>query len=204
MSDSSLPGSVYRLIKLWSKLPGVGEKTARRMVFFMLRQESAWVNEFISTIKQVRDETHHCGECGNITDTEPCSICRDKTRNRKVICVVETDEDCISIEQAGIFNGLYHVLGGQVSPLDDQEIPEESISKLKQRICDLKAEEIILATAPRIEGDLTAFAIQEALSGIPVKISRLSYGLPVGGSIGYADRVTLHMALESRKEMPGK
>lgn len=204
MSATSLPGSVYKLIKLWSKLPGVGEKTARRMVFFILKQDSNWVNEFISTIKQVKDETHHCNECGNITDIEPCSICRDKMRNRKILCVVESDEDCISIEHAGIFNGLYHVLGGQVSPLDEQDIPEESITKLKERVYELKIEEIVLATAPRIEGDLTAFAIQEALRGIPVKISRLSYGLPVGGSIGYADRVTLHMAMESRKEMPEK
>ena len=201
MSAPSLPGSVYKLIKLWSKLPGVGEKTARRMVFFILKQDPAWVSEFISTIRQVRDETHHCEECGNITDTEPCSICRDNMRDRKVMCIVETDEDCISIEQAGIFNGLYHVLGGQVSPLEDLEIPEESIGKLKERICRLNIEEIILATSPRIEGDLTAFAIQDALKGMPVRISRLSYGLPVGGSIGYADRVTLHMAMESRKEM---
>ena len=122
-------------------------------------------------------------------------------RDRKVMCIVETDEDCISIEQAGIFNGLYHVLGGQVSPLEDLEIPEESIGKLKERIFRLNIEEIILATSPRIEGDLTAFAIQDALKGMPVRISRLSYGLPVGGSIGYADRVTLHMAMESRKEM---
>ena len=174
------------------------------MVFYILKQDSSWVSEFIGTIKQVKDETHHCSECGNITDTDPCSICRDTMRNRRIMCVVESDEDCISIEQAGIFNGLYHILGGQVSPLDEQDIPEESISKLKERVCGLKIEEIVLATAPRIEGDLTAFAIQEALEGIPVKISRLSYGLPVGGSIGYADRVTLHMAMESRKEMPGK
>ena len=201
MSVTSLPGSVHKLIKLWSKLPGIGEKTARRMVFFILQQDPKWVNEFLATIKQVKEETHHCGECGNITDIEPCSVCRDIMRDRKIMCVVESDEDCISIEQAGIFNGLYHVLGGQVSPLDEEDIPEESIIKLKQRVHDLKIEEIVLATAPRIEGDLTAFAIQEALEGVHVKISRLSYGLPVGGSIGYADRVTLHMAMESRKEM---
>lgn len=123
-------------------------------------------------------------------------------RNRKIICVVESDEDCVAMEQAGIYSGLYHVLGGQYSPLDDREIPEESLDKLRERVEELGAEEIILATAPRVEGDLTAYAVQEALEGFDVKISRLSYGLPVGGSIGFADRVTLHMALESRKEMP--
>lgn len=198
----ALPDSVHKLIKLWSKLPGVGEKSARRMVFYVLRQDPEWVKEFSSAIKHMSEEIHHCSECGNITDTDPCSICRDQMRNRKIICVVENDEDCVAIEQAGIFNGLYHILGGRISPLDDQDIPEESIKRLKRRIADLGVQELILATAPRIEGDLTAFAIQDAVKDFDVKISRLSYGLPVGGSIGFADRVTLHMALEMRTEMP--
>ena len=197
----TLPGSVQRLIKQWSKLPGVGEKTARRMVFFLLRQEPSWILEFASAIDKLAEEVTHCSECGNITDVDPCGICSDQMRNRKIICVVESDEDCVAMEQAGIFYGLYHVLGGQYSPLDDREIPEESLARLRQRVKELGAEEIVLATSPRIEGDLTAFAVQEALHGLNVKISRLSYGLPVGGSIGFADRVTLHMALESRKEM---
>jgi len=105
------------------------------------------------------------------------------------------------MEQSGIYNGLYHVLGGKCSPLDDQEIPKASMELLRRRIFELRAGEIILALDPRIEGDLTAFAIQEALMDTGVKISRLAYGLPVGGSIGYADRATLHVALESRREM---
>lgn len=197
----TLPGSVQKLIKQWSKLPGVGEKTARRMVFFLLRQEPSWVQEFASSINRLAEEVRHCPECGNITDADMCNICRDPMRDRKIICVVESDEDCVALEQAGIFNGLYHVLGGQYSPLDDMEIPEESMDRLKRRAGELGVREIILATTPRIEGDLTAFAVQEALDGLDIKISRLSYGLPVGGSIGFADRVTLHMALESRQEM---
>lgn len=171
------------------------------MVFFLLRQESSWISEFSSAVSLLAKEIRHCSECGNITDVDPCNICGDPMRNRKIICVVESNEDCVALEQAGIFNGLYHVLGGQYSPLDDQEIPEKSIELLRERVMALGVEEIILATAPRIEGDLTAFALQEELEGLNVKISRLSYGLPVGGSIGFADRVTLHMALESRKEM---
>lgn len=197
----TLPGSVQKLIKQWSKLPGVGEKTARRMVFFLLRQDPSWVQEFASSINRLAEEVRHCPECGNITDTDICNICCDPMRDRKIICVVESDEDCVALEQAGIFNGLYHVLGGQYSPLDDMEIPEESMDRLKRRVGELGVREIILATTPRIEGDLTAFAVQEALDGLDIKISRLSYGLPVGGSIGFADRVTLHMALESRQEM---
>lgn len=197
----SLPDPVQKLIKLWSKLPGVGEKSARRMVFYVLSQDPQWARDFSSAVARLADEIHHCSVCGNITDSDPCSICCDPMRNRKMICVVESDEDCVAFEQSGIYNGLYHVLGGQLSPLEDKEIPQGSIERLRTRVIELNIQELILATAPRIEGDLTAYAIQDALKNIPVKISRLSYGLPVGGSIGFADRVTLHMAMESRNEM---
>lgn len=197
----SLPDSVQKLIKFWSRLPGVGEKSARRMAFYVLSQDSQWARDFASAMIEMTEKIHHCPICGNITDTDPCSVCSDPMRNRKIICVVETDEDCVAIEQSGIYNGLYHVLGGQFSPLDDREIPEESLERLIKRVKEQNIEELILATAPRIEGDLTAFAIQDAFKCIPVKISRLSYGLPVGGSIGFADRVTLHMAMESRNTM---
>ncbi|MCD8164385.1 MAG: recombination mediator RecR [Synergistaceae bacterium] len=199
----SLPGPVQKLIKQWSKLPGVGEKTARRMVFHLLRQEPGQIKDFGNAIIALTENIRRCSVCGAITDVDPCPICTDpmRKRNRKLLCIVESEEDCVAMEQAGIFNGIYHVLGGRLSPLDDEEIPEESIERMRRRVEDGGIEEIILATAPRIEGDLTAYAIQEALEGLPVKISRLSYGLPVGGSIGFADRVTLHMAMESRKEM---
>lgn len=171
------------------------------MVFYMLRQDPSWLREFAAATERLADDIRHCSQCGAITDRDPCDICGDPVRNRKVICVVENDEDCAAIESAGIFNGLYHVLGGRMSPLDDQEIPQESLDRLKERVVELGAEEIILATAPKIEGDLTAYAVQEAMKGTGVKVTRLSYGLPVGGSIGFADRVTLHMAIEARKEM---
>ena len=197
----SLPGPVQKLIKQWSKLPGVGEKTARRMVFHLLRQEPGQIKDFGNAVIALTENIRRCSVCGAITDVDPCPICTDPIRNRKLLCIVESEEDCVAMEQAGIFNGIYHVLGCRLSPLDDEEIPEESIERMRQRVEEGGIEEIILATAPRIEGDLTAYAIQEALEGLPVKISRLSYGLPVGGSIGFADRVTLHMAMESRKEM---
>ena len=197
----SLPGPVQKLIKQWSKLPGVGEKTARRMVFHLLRQEPGQIKDFGNAVIALTENIRRCSVCGAITDVDPCPICTDPIRNRKLLCIVESEEDCVAMEQAGIFNGIYHVLGGRLSPLDDEEISEESIERMRRRVEEGGIEEIILATAPRIEGDLTAYAIQEALEGLPVKISRLSYGLPVGGSIGFADRVTLHMAMESRKEM---
>ncbi len=171
------------------------------MVFHLLRQEPGQIKDFGNAVIALTENIRRCSVCGAITDVDPCPICTDPIRNRKLLCIVESEEDCVAMEQAGIFNGIYHVLGGRLSPLDDEEIPEESIERMRQRVEEGGIEEIILATAPRIEGDLTAYAIQEALEGLPVKISRLSYGLPVGGSIGFADRVTLHMAMESRKEM---
>lgn len=197
----ALPNAVQKLIKLWSALPGIGEKSARRMVFYLLSKDASWIAEFAESARQLAETIQHCSQCGGITDCDPCSICTDPMRDRKVICVVETDEDCVAIEQSGIYNGLYHVLGGRCSPLDDQEIPEESLEKLKNRINTLNVKELIIATTPRIEGDMTAYTVQNAVKNTGVKISRLSYGLPVGGSIGFADRVTLHLALESRREM---
>jgi recombination protein RecR len=196
-----LPGSLERLIGLFGKFPGVGEKTARRMVFFMLGQNAEWAKSIARTIIEVADQVKPCRECGSITTEELCPVCSDAARDRSRICVVETQEDCVAMEQSGVYNGLYHVLGGKCSPLDDEEIPKSSMDLLKKRIDELRAREIILALNPRIEGDLTAFAIQEALERTGVRISRLSYGLPVGGSIGYADRATLHVALETRREM---
>ncbi|MDR1471495.1 MAG: recombination mediator RecR [Synergistaceae bacterium] len=196
-----MPDSIDRLISLWSKFPGVGEKTARRMVFFMLGQDPEWARSFARAVSEMREQVRSCVECGNITTEDVCSVCSDPRRDRRKICVVETQEDCVAMEQSGVYEGLYHVLGGRCSPLEDQEIPKASVENLRRRITAISPDEVILALNPRVEGDMTAFMIQESLSEFDVRISRLSYGLPVGGSIGYADRMTLHMALESRREM---
>ncbi|MDR1650419.1 MAG: recombination mediator RecR [Synergistaceae bacterium] len=197
----SLPGPLELLINLWGKFPGVGNKTARRMVFFLLSQNPEWARSLARAVNDVMDQVRSCSECGAVTTEDICSVCSDPARDRKTICVVETQEDCVAMEQSGVYRGLYHILGGRCSPLDDEEIPEESLEQLKRRIRELCITEIILALDPRVEGDLTAFTLQDALSGTGVRLSRLSYGLPVGGSIGYADRATLHVALESRREM---
>jgi recombination protein RecR len=173
------------------------------MIFFLLGQDREWTKSLAQAILDLCDEVRPCAECGNITTSELCRICSDPLRDRAKICVVETQEDCVAMEQSGVYGGLYHVLGGRCSPLEDQEVPAESLERLKARIEELETNEVILALSPRVEGDMTAYVIQEALRDIstPVRLSRLSYGLPVGGSIGYADRVTLHIALESRREM---
>lgn len=199
----SLPVSFSRLVTLLGKFPGVGEKTARRMVFYMLGQDPGWARLLSQAVFDLREEVRTCALCGNITTEEICGICADQTRDRTKICVLETQEDCVAMEQSGVYGGLYHVLGGRCSPLEDEEIPAESLERLVSRIEELGVKEVILALSPRIEGDMTAYMIQDALRAhLPsVKLSRLSYGLPVGGSIGYADRATLHVALEARREM---
>ncbi len=197
----ALPGPVEHLIALWSKFPGIGAKTARRLVFFMLQQRREWVQEMAQSLLLLHEKVGACSECGSLTDIDPCHVCRNELRDRKMLCVVESQEDCVAMEQSGVYNGLYHVLGGRFSPLDDEVIPPASLKKLEQRVQELGSEEIVLAMNPRIEGDLTAYAVNEVLKDSSVRITRLSYGLPVGGSIGFADRVTLHVALESRKEL---
>lgn len=197
----SLPEPLEQLITLFKRFPGVGEKSARRMAFCTLQQPDSFVESMAEALVSIKKNLGNCSVCGNITDTDPCSICTDPFRDRKTICVVESAEDLISMEQAGIFNGLYHVLGGKVSPLDDEQLDPDKLSALKRRVRELSAREVIIATNPRIEGDLTFFEIASSLKEVNVKISRLAYGLPVGGSIEFADRVTLHAALESRVDI---
>ena len=196
-----LPDSIGSLITIWSKLPGVGEKTARRMVFYLLRQNKDMIKNFANALLALAENVKHCEICGAISDTDICPICSDDMRDKKTLCIVETEEDCVAIEQAGVYNGLYHVLGGRYSPLNNETIPLKSLETLAKRIANSNIKEVIIATSPRLEGDLTAFALRDTLKDFSIKISRLSYGLPVGGSIGYADRVTLHIALDSRQEM---
>lgn len=171
------------------------------MVFFILSQEEGWAHSLASAIETLHKEVRSCPECGGITTGEVCSVCSDTSRDTKKICVVESQEDHAALEGSGVYDGLYHVLGGRCSPLDGIDVPQESLLRLRDRVVRKEAEEVILALSPRVEGEMTAFAVQDALRGLPVKITRLSYGLPVGGSIGYADRMTLHVALRSRREM---
>jgi recombination protein RecR len=200
----SLPDSFERLTVLFRKLPGVGAKTARRMAFFVLQQPVSYAEELAACLSGLKDRIFTCSRCGNITDREPCAVCSDLLRDRSTLCVVETVEDLISIEQAGVYSGLYHVLGGRVSPLDGEDLDEECLARLVRRIGGEGVREVIIATNPRIEGDLTYHAIVDRLGETDVSISRLAYGLPVGGSIEYADRTTLLASLESRVSVKRK
>jgi recombination protein RecR len=194
-----LPEPIERLVSHFVKLPGVGGKSARRMVFHLLQSHPSVLAEMASDLEKLHSHLSFCPDCGNIAEGgRQCLICADKMRDRKQLCVVENIEALVSFEQAGIYNGLYFVLGRKVSPIDDEDLDEPTIGRLRERVLSLEAKEVIVAMSPRIEGDLTWYAIQDALEGIDVSISRLAYGLPVGGSIEFADRVTLHTAFESR------
>lgn len=197
-----LPEPLERLISLLKKLPGVGEKSARRMAFYIIQDNEGFDEALSSAVTEIKTRLTLCQKCGNLTEEQPCAICRDAFRDRHILCVVESLEDLMSLEQSGLFNGLYFVLGTTLSPLDDRDIlPPETVQRLRKHIQENPIEEIIIATNPRIEGDMTFYAVIDALHDIPVKKSRLAYGLPIGGSIEFADRVTLHAALESRREV---
>ena len=200
----SLSPSIEKLTTALCRLPGIGEKSARRIVFFLLGQPDAVTLEFSEAVRTLKARLHPCPECGNYTEEDPCPVCADTFRDRRLLCVVETAEDLVCLEQASVFGGLYQVLGGRVSPLEGEDLDPLVLEKLRRRIRELGVREVIIATNPCVEGDLTYFAVIDALKGSGVRLSRLAYGLPVGGSIGYADRVTLHAALEARRQVGAK
>jgi recombination protein RecR len=195
-------GPLEKVVHLFGKLPGVGEKTARRFALYVLQQPESFTRELTEALLDLRERTVRCSLCGNITtkDQDPCSICSDPFRDRQTLCVLETVEDMLSFEQSGAYSGLYFILGGRVSPLDGEDLEPERIQALKDYIESGSFREVIIATNPRVEGDLTYFTVLDALESFDVKVTRLAFGLPLGGSIGYADRVTIHASLESRTE----
>ncbi len=199
----SLPLPIEKLTAALCRLPGIGEKSARRIVFHLLGQPAVFSRDLSEAVRTLKERLHPCPECGNYTEDDPCPVCADPLRDRKIMCVVETAEDLMCLEQASVFNGLYHVLGGRVSPLDGEDLDNRVLDALQDRILELGIREVIIATNPCVEGDLTYFAVLDALKSCGIRLSRLAYGLPVGGSIGYADRVTLHAALEARQKVAG-
>ncbi|MDF3001665.1 MAG: recombinase RecR [Bacillota bacterium] len=190
-----------RLIAELSKLPGIGGKTAQRLAFHILAQDDAEANALAEAIMDAKKNMKYCSVCGNLTDVDPCSICTDQTRDRGVICVVESPRDVSAMERIREFQGLYHVLHGAISPMDG--IGPEDIN-LKQLIIRLQQEdvrEVILATNPNIEGEATAMYTARLIKPSGIKVSRIAHGVPVGGDLEYADEVTLSKAMEGRREL---
>ena len=194
-------GPVQRLIDELSRLPGVGRKSAQRIAFHVLSVEEEDARRLAQSIIDVRDQVGTCVRCFNVTSTEECSICRDPRREVGVLCVVERAQDIAVIERSQEFRGRYHVLGGALSPIGGVGPSELHIAELAVRVSAEDIKELILATNPTVEGDVTAMYLAREMKPLGVKVTRLAMGLPVGGDLDYADELTLGRALQGRQEM---
>jgi recombination protein RecR len=188
------------LIKALKKFPGVGEKTATRYAFYILNANQEEIEDLVVTISKVREKLRLCSNCFNLTDMDPCSICSDPRRDKRCICVVESPLDLVAVEKAAHFRGVYHVLHGLLSPLDAVGPEDIRFSELIERVGKGGISEVILALNPTVEGEATAAYIGDRLNEVGVKVSRIAYGIPVGGSLEYSDPLTLTRALENRKD----
>ncbi|WJP97763.1 recombination mediator RecR [Macrococcus bovicus] len=195
------PAPISRLIDSFMKLPGIGPKTAARLAFHVLDMKEEDVMNFAKALVDVKRELTYCSVCGHITDSDPCYICQDKTRDRSMICVVEESKDVIAMEKMREYRGLYHVLQGAISPMEGVGPEDINIPSLLSRLKDEEVQELILATNPNIEGESTAMYISRLIKPIGIKTTRLAHGLPVGGDLEYADEVTLSKAISGRTEI---
>jgi len=194
-----LSPSVENLIAQLTRLPGVGTRTAQRLAFHILSVPRDETLALASALREVKERVRFCAECGNLTEEDTCEICRDARRDRSVICVVEQPVDLVSLERTHEYRGLYHVLGGALSPLDGVEPDDLRIADLLGRVERNGVEEVVLATNPNMTGEATASYLADRLRG-RVRVTRLASGLPVGGDLEYADEVTLGRALAGRRE----
>ena len=194
-------GALQDLIDELGQLPGVGPKSAQRMALHLLEAEPEDVERLTTAINAVRHQVKHCVVCGNLTEDDECSICRDPRRDPSVICVVQEPKDIQAIENSRVFRGRYHVLGGASDPIHGIGPDQLSIRQLLGRLSDGVVQEIIIATNPNIEGEATASYLARTLSTIGVRTTRLAMGLPVGGDLEYADSITLGRAMEGRRNM---
>ena len=194
-------GPITRLIEEFSKLPGVGRKTAQRLAFHIINMNTNDVESLSKAIIEAKREIKYCSVCCNITDTDPCSMCSNKNRDSSAICVVEDPRDVAAMERTREFKGQYHVLNGVISPMDGIGPDMIKIKELIQRLGTQDVREIIMATNPTIEGEATAMYIARLLKPMGIKVTRIAHGLPVGGDLEYADEVTISKALEGRREI---
>ncbi len=192
-------GIVQELIDELGRLPGIGPKSAQRIAFHILQTETFDVTRLAEVLIEVRDKVHFCSICGNVSEQDTCSICRDPRRSLTVICVVEEAKDVVAIERTREFRGRYHVLGGAISAIDGIGPDDLRIRELMQRLADATIEEVIIATDPNLEGEATAAYLSRLLTTLEIRVTRLASGLPVGGDLEYADEVTLGRAFEGRR-----
>ncbi|MDP6820688.1 MAG: recombination mediator RecR [Candidatus Marinimicrobia bacterium] len=192
----TLPASANKLIEEFSRLPGIGKKTAQRLAFHILKVDTSIVYRLSDSLKDVKNKVRSCSSCGGITEEETCVICNDPKRDNNQLCIVEDAPDIYVFERTNIFKGIYHVLGGALSPLDGIGPDELNMDRLMDRI--EPGMEIVIATNPTVEGETTALYISKKLSDSDVKVTRLARGIPVGGDLEYTDEATLIRAMEGR------
>lgn len=190
-----------RLITYFSRLPGIGKKSASRIAYWLLETDRGYVDSFSRDLGEIRDHIVRCRECGNYAESELCDVCSSPVRERTFMCVVEQSRDVATIESTGEFRGLYHVLHGVLSPLDGIGPEELGLGKMRSRIHSEGVQEVIVATNPTLEGDSTAMYIVRMLSEAGIKVSRIASGLPVGGDMEYADKLSVARALRARQDL---
>ncbi|BFH10530.1 recombination mediator RecR [Paenibacillus melissococcoides] len=195
------PEPIAKLIEAFSRLPGIGPKTAARLAFHVIRMPEDDVIDFAKALVNVKRNLQYCSVCCNITDSDPCRICQDKTRDPSVICVVQETKDLVAMERTKEFEGYYHVLQGAISPMEGIGPEDIRLAELLKRLSDERVKELILATNPNIEGEATAMYISRLVKPFGIRVTRIAHGLPVGGDLEYADEVTLSKALEGRREI---
>lgn len=195
--------SVANLIEEFAKLPGIGKKTAQRLAFYVISMNERDATNLARAITDVKANIRYCDICSNLTDQEVCQICSNKRRDESLICVVADPRDVIAIEKTKEFNGLFHVLHGNISPMEGIGPGDLKIKELLTRIqtSEVEIKEVILATSPTIEGEATAMYISKLLKPLGIKTTRIAYGIPIGGDLEYADELTLSKALEGRREI---
>ncbi len=195
------PEPIAKLIESFSRLPGVGTKTATRLAFHVLRMKEEDVLQFAKSLVSVKRNLLYCSICCNITDKDPCYICSDKQRDQSVICIVQEARDLVAMERTREYRGLYHVLQGAISPMDGVGPDDIRIADLLKRLANDEVQELIMATNSNIEGEATSMYISRLVKPFHLKVTRIAHGLPVGGDLEYADEVTLSRALEGRREI---
>lgn len=190
--------ALEELVTLLSRLPGIGKKSAARMAYHLLKADPSFAELLSERIATLRERVRFCSECGAYTEDDPCPVCSSPVRDRGVICVVEQAQDVLTLEASREYHGLYHVLGGLISPLDGVGPEALGLERLRERVARLGAKEVVLATNPTVEGDTTALYVKRELEGLGARVSRLATGIPVGGDLEYADRLTLARSLRGR------
>ena len=202
MNEGFIPtvDAVSKLIQEFNKLPGIGPKSAQRIVYYLLRAPEEQAGLLAEALLSLKQEIRLCSVCFNVTDSDPCLICQSNHRDRNKICIVEQPQDILSLEHTKTYNGLYHVLHGAISPTEGVGADDVRIKELLQRLEDGSVDEVILATNPNLEGEQTAMYLNRLISPLGIKVTRLARGLPFGSELEYADDVTLTRAIEGRQE----